>query len=404
MRDERRRVAITGIGVVSPAGIGVPAFWREVVEARTAIAAVEGIAREGLSPGIAAQVRNFSAEDHLDRQKANALDRFSQFAVIAAREALADSGLDLDRADRRRIAAVIGTGSGGMHTVDQGYRQLYAEGAARLHPMTIPRQMVNAAVSQVCMDLGLNGEAYCVSTACASGTHAIGQAFRMIRAGDADIAFAGGSESCITPGVLKAWQALRVMSSEGCRPFSRDRSGMVLGEGAATLILESFDHARKRGAPIYALIEGFGATADAGHLTSPSAEGAARAIQLAMADAGMREVDYINAHGTGTALNDASETRAIRLALGTAAERVMVSSSKGVLGHALGAAGALEAAVTALALHCGLVPPTAGWREADPECDLDVVPNIAREVRIASALSNSFAFGGLNAVLAFGRA
>ena len=406
MGNETRLVAVTGIGVVSPAGNDVTTFWDRIVKGETAIAPLRGVPTERLSCRLAAEVHDFQPTAHFDRRQLPTLDRFSQFAVVAARAALSDSGLSLSDEDRDKAAIIIGTGIGGIATLDDAYLKFYGEAAQRLHPLTIPKMMANGCASQLSMDLGLRGEAYTIVTACASATHAIGQAFRMIRAGETDIALAGGSEASLTPGTIKAWEALRVMSDEGCRPFSATRSGMVLGEGSAILVLEDYNRARQRGATIYGFVSGYGASSDAGELTSPSVEGAGRAIAAALRSARLDvdSVDYINAHGTGTAANDAAETKAIRRVFGQAADRLLVSSSKAVLGHALGAAGALEAVVSLLALRDGIAPPTAGWQEADPDCDLDVVPNVARRVGLRTALSNSLAFGGLNAVLAFTRA
>jgi nodulation protein E len=304
------------------------------------------------------------------------------------------------------IATVIGTGVGGQNTQDSSYFRLYAQNALKLHPLTIPRLMVNGAVSHVSMDLGLKGPTYSVATACASGTHAIGQAFHMLRSGQAPVAIAGGAEACITVGTLKGWEALRVLSSDTCRPFSKTRSGLVLGEGAAVVVLETRERALARGARIYAELLGFGMSADAGDITAADPDGAARAMQAALRDARANpdDIDYVNAHGTATTLNDRMETVALRKTFGASAERLAISSSKGVLGHSLGAAGALELAASALALQTQIIPPTANYEEPDPECDLDFVPNTARNAPLRTAMSSSFAFGGLNAALVLGRA
>lgn len=406
MRGDVRNVVVTGMGVVSPAGNDLKTFWARMVEGKTTIAPLTGMPTEQLFCPIAAQVRDFEPGHYFDRRQLPMLDRFSQFAVVAARQAMADSGLSLTEQERENVAVIIGSGSGGSGTIDEQYLKLYGERASRLHPLTIPKTMINACASQISMDLGLKGEAYTVASACASGAHAIGQAFRMIRAGAADVAVTGGAEACLTPGVIKAWEALRVMSSDACRPFSANRSGLVLGEGAAILVLEEYERARLRGAPIYGFLAGYGASSDAGELTNPSVDGAARAIAAALRSAQLDvdDVSYINAHGTGTKVNDATEAKAIRAVFGSAADRLLVSSSKAVLGHGMGAASGLEAVVTLLALRDGIAPPTAGWQEADPDCRLDVVPNVARRQKLQAALSNSFAFGGLNAILAFTRA
>lgn len=300
---------------------------------------------------------------------------------------------------------VSGTSVGGQASNQQIFDDLYLAGKARPHPFTVPRVMPNAAACHVSMEFGLTGPVYTVATACAAGTHAIGQAFDLIRAGKADIALAGGSDSPFSLGFLKAWEAMRVVAPEACRPFAKDRRGMSLGEGGAVLVLEPLDAALARGAEISAEIVGFAMTADAGHVTSPSVDGPARAMRQAMDDAGIRpeQVEYVNAHGTGTVVNDAVETKAIRAAFGAHADRLMVSSTKSMHGHALGATGALEAAATVLALKHGVLPPTANFTEPDPECALDVIPNEHRRRQVEYALSNSFAFGGLNAVLAFRR-
>lgn len=406
MADSARRVAVTGIGLVSPAGCEIADFWSRIVAGKTAIGRLRGILGVETSTRLAAQALDFEPGAHFENRRLATLDRHAQFAVVAARAALTDSGLALSDEDREEAAVILGTGIGGIGTLDEAYRRFYGEGSARVHPLTIPKMMANGCASHVSIDLGLRGESYALVSACASGTHAIGNAFRMIRSGATDLALAGGSEASLTPATIAAWEALRVMSSEGCRPFSATRTGMVLGEGAAVLMLEEAERARRRGARLYGYVEGYGATSDAAELTTPSIDGPSRAIAAALRTArlGPDGVDYVNAHGTGTAINDVAETRAIRSVFGSAADRLMVSSSKAVLGHALGASGALEAAVALLALSEGIVPPTAGWEAADPECDLDVVPNSAREAQLRAVLSNSFGFGGLNAVIAFTRA
>ncbi len=397
-----RRVVITGIGAITSAGDTAAATWENVVAGRTAIGPIENLPPGLLSVPIAAQVRNFDASRYFQSKQENMMDRVSLFAVIAAREALADSGLAVTDEVAAMTQVIVGVGVGGMVTLDDAFHRLYAEQKIRCHPFTIPRLMPNAPASQVSMDLGLKGMTYGVCSACASGTHAIGLAFRAIRAGDTDLAVTGGTEGCITIGTLLGWEALRVLSFDTCRPFSNDRSGLVLGEGSAILVLEELQHALDRGAKIYAEIAGFGANADAGDLTSPDARSAARAMQRALIDAQLTPADigYVNAHGTGTMMNDRVESTAIKSVF-EGHVKPLVSSIKAVVGHSLGAAGAIEAMVTALALQHSLVPPTANHRETDPAIELDVVPNTAREMMLGAALSNSFAFGGLNAVLAF---
>ena len=397
------RVVITGLGVVSPAGQCIRDFWSAIVAGDSAIRPITLIPTEQLTSKIAAEVADFDPSVHFEPKVLSLMDRFSQFAVVAARQAIADAGLE-ERCGLT-TATVIGSGVGGQTTLDEAYKRLYGANATRLHPFTIPRLMLNAAASQVSMDLGLGGPAFAVASACASGTHALGQAYRMVRDGDVQVAVSGGTEACLTLGTLKAWEALRVMSPDTCRPFSSRRSGMVLGEGAGILVLESLEGARLRGARIYAEIVGFGMSADAGDITLPDAGGAARAMTAALRDARLEPeiVDYVNAHGTGTTINDIVETQALHRVFGDHARRLLVSSSKAVLGHSLGAAGALEAIVTALAIRHALAPPTANFLEADPACDLDYVPYQARDLPIDAAISNSFAFGGLNAVLALRR-
>ena len=400
------RVVITGIGVVSPVGNTIEAFWSALAEGKSGIGPMTVIPAERVNTRIAAQVVDFDPLAHFDPKRVGLLDRFSQFGVVAARAAVSDSGLTIDDEMALDTATVIGTGIGGQQTQDEQYYRLYAQGAARAHPFTVPKLMPNAAASQISMDLGLKGPTYSVVTACASSTHAIGQAFHMVRSGQAPVAIAGGSEACLTVGTIKGWEALRVLAPDTCRPFCKTRSGLVLGEGAAVMVLEPRDRAIARGAKIYAEMLGFGMSADAADITAPDADGAARAISAALRDAKATpdDIDYINAHGTGTTANDRTETVAIRKAFGARADKVAVSSSKSVLGHSLGAAGALELAATALAIRNETLPPTANFQEADPECDLDVIPNVGRKSPIRMALSNSFAFGGLNAVLVVGRA
>ena len=400
------RVVITGIGVVSPIGSAREKFWSSLVEARSGIGPISIIPTERLAVRIAAQVLDFDPAKHFDPKRQSLLDRFSQFAVVAARAAVQDAQLDITEEIALRTATIVGNGAGGMNTIDDSYFRLYGQDATRAHPLSIPRLMMNAACSLVSMDLGLKGPTFTIASACASGTHAIGQAFQMVRMGQAPVALAGGTEACLTVGTIKGWEALRVLSTDTCRPFSRTRTGLVLGEGAAMVGLESRERAVARGAPIYAEMLGFGMSADANDITAIDPDGAARAMRAALLDAKVNpeDVDYVNAHGTGTALNDKGETAALRKAFGASAEYLAVSSSKGVLGHSLGAAGALELAATALALHHQTIPPTANFEETDPDCDLDYVPNTARNAPIQNAMSSSFAFGGLNAVLVLGRA
>jgi nodulation protein E len=400
------RVVITGIGVVSPAGLTLDDFWSALVDGRSAIRPIVTVPTERLSTRIAAQVLDFDPGLYFADKHAGQLDRFAQFAVVAAQAAVRDSNIEISEEQALTAAVAIGNGAGGQNSVDDAYLKFYGQNSPRVHPLTIPRWMVSAAASQVSMRLGLRGPTWTVSTACASGTQAIGQAFHMVRMGQAPIALTGGTEAILTAGSIKSWEALRVLTTDTCRPFSRTRSGIVLGEGAAMLVLERRDRAMARNARIYAEVLGFGQSADALDIIAADIGGCSRAMQAALADAKLNpdDVAYVNAHGTGTSLNDRTETAALRNVFAAHADRLAVSSIKAVLGHSLGAAGALEIAATALALHTRTIPPTGNFEEQDPDCDLDFVPNVARQSQIRVAMSNSFAFGGLNAVLVLGQA
>jgi nodulation protein E len=402
----RRRVAVTGIGVIAAPGACRDRFWASLREGRSAIRPMTLVPEGSLRFANGAEVSGFDVLAYLDEKDADLLDRFAQFALIAAREAVQDAGVEFPPELAARTVIITGTSSGGQTSEDAEFQALYRKGAARIHPLTIPRTMANAGTSRIAREWGIVGPSYTVSTACASATHAIGQAFWMVRSGMAEIALAGGAEAPFSMGFLKAWEAMRIVAPDTCRPFSRDRKGLILGEGAAMLVLEPLERARARGARVWGEIAGFGMSSDAHHLTQPLAEGAARAMRAALEDAGIAPtaVGYINAHGTGTIANDATEAEAIQQVFGAHAGRAAVSSTKSMHGHALGAAGALEAAATVMALHEGVLPPTANFNEPDPACALDVVPNCARRVEAEWALSNSFAFGGLNAVLAFRKA
>ncbi len=402
------RVAITGMGAISPLGVGAEALWQGLREGRSAIGPLRHPDAERLRVKIAAQVpASFDPAANIDERTLPLLDRTSEFALHAAREAIAQSGLDFSRDGLGlRTAVIVGTGVGGETTQDEQSRRLYADNAARVHPLSIVRLMTNASASQISIAWGLRGPTFAVASACASANHAIIQAAQMIRYGLADVAIAGGTEACLTYGALRAWEAMRVLADDTCRPFSVNRRGLVLGEGAGIFVLESMEHAQARGAVILAELAGTGMTADATDIVMPSATGAAAAMTLALADAGLaaQDVDYINAHGTGTLANDVTETKAIRLAFGAHADRLAVSSTKSMHGHALGASGALELVAVLGALRDRVVPPTAHLDQPDPACNLDYVPNVAREMPVRAALSNSFAFGGLNAVLALKQA
>jgi nodulation protein E len=388
---------------VSAFGTSRADFWDGVRSGGCGVARIESVDLEELLFKQGAEVRTFDPVEHIDEKRLPLLDRFTQFGVVAAREAFADAGLDPRRLDGSRIAALTGSCLGGKETEEEGYARLYREGKKRASPMTIARSMANAAASEISLEFGITGPVLNYSTACSSAAHALGQALWLVRHGAVDVAIAGGSEAPFTLGILKAWEAMRVISPDACRPFSVDRNGTILGEGAAMLVLEPLEGATQRGARVYAEIAGFGMTADAHHPTQPSVDGPARAMAGALTDAGLEpaQVGYVNAHGTGTRTNDATEAAAIRDVFGAEVERLAVSSTKAAHGHALGAAGALEAAATALALADGVIPPTINFTERDPACDLDVVANVPRHAELGAALSNSFAFGGLNAVLAF---
>ncbi|MFI5090460.1 MAG: beta-ketoacyl-[acyl-carrier-protein] synthase family protein [Terriglobales bacterium] len=400
-----RRVAVTGLGVICALGHDVPSFWNALCAGRPGIARIESVDMSALRFQNGAEVRNYDPAQHFERAQADLLDRFAQFALIAARQAIRDSGIVLTPELRPRTAIVTGSSVGGQSTQDTQFFAVYRNNSSRVHPLTIPRIMPNAGASHISIEFGISGPAYTVSTACASSNHAIGQAFWMVRDGAADLAVAGGSETPFSFGFLKAWEAMRVVAPDTCRPFSRDRRGLILGEGGAMLVLEPLERAQARGAPVYAELAGFGMSSDAGHITTPSTDGPARAMTAALEDAQIspEAVGYISAHGTGTPSNDPTETRAIRQVFGAHAGKLAVSSTKSMHGHALGAASALEAVATVLALRHAVLPPTANFTTPDPECDLDVVPNQSRPAEVEYALSNAFAFGGLNAVLAFRR-
>jgi nodulation protein E len=398
-----RRVAITGLGVIAAPGRTACEFWNCLIEGRSAIGPLESVDCAGLRFQNGAEVRGYSHEPYFEDRRADFMDRFAQFAVIAAREAVTEAGIEWTPELRENTAIITGSCVGGQSTEDIGFVEVYKLGHNRVHPLTIPKTMSNAGASHISMEFGITGPSFTISTACSSAAHAIGQAFWMVRSGIVDLALTGGSEAPFSFGILKAWEAMRVVSPDTCRPFSRDRHGMILGEGAGILVLEPLEAAQARGARIHAEMVGFGMSADACHITQPSAEGAARAMRGALRDAGIgpEQISYINAHGTATAANDPTETAAIRGVFGAHANKLAISSTKSMHGHALGAAAALEAVAAILAVREGVLPPTANFRMPDPECDLDVVPNRARAAQVEYALSNSFAFGGLNAVLAF---
>ena len=399
------RVVVTGWGCVSAIGHTAQSYWSNLSRGVCGIADATIIPTDQLTYKAVAEVKDFDPRRHFGERAHASLDRVSQFAVVAAREAVAHAGISFDDGRSERTATIIGTGVGGQNTQDESYKRLYWEQAKRLHPLTIPKLMVNAPASQVSMHCGLRGPAFAVASACASGTHAIGLAFGMVRSGAADCAVTGGADACITFGTLKGWEAMRVTAPDTCRPFSRDRKGLVIGEGAAVVVLERLEHARRRSATILGEIVGFGMSSDANDLVSPDEDGMVRAVEGALADGRLsaQDIQYVNAHGSGTAANDESETKAIKRAFGTHADKLVISSNKSMVGHALGAAGALELVATIMTVQEGIAPPTMNYLGPDPACDLDYVPNEARALPIDAALSNSFAFGGLNAVLAVRR-
>lgn len=398
-----RRVVVTGIGVVSALGNNAGDFWSAVSSGRSAIGPITKVDTTDLRFKNAAEVRGFDASEHFDDKSLLWLDPFSHFGIVAAREAVADSQIIFTDELRDRSGVITGSCLGGKETEDKLFSDLYGEKKSRFPPTTIPRVMSNAVASHVSIEYGVTGATFTMSTACSSANHAIGHAFWLVRQGTLDAAITGGSESPLTLGHLKAWETMRVVSPDTCRPFSKDRSGMILGEGGAMFVIETLDSALERNAKIYAEITGFGMSADAHHLTMPLVEGAAKAMRGALSDGNTdpKTVGYINAHGTATQVNDVMESNAIKLVFGGHACNILVSSTKSMHGHALGAAGALEAAATILGLHHKLLPPTANFNESDPECDVNVIKNKAISTAPEAALSNSFAFGGLNAVLAF---
>lgn len=399
------RVVITGAGTINPLGHSVTQTCQAMAEGKCGITDLDIRDVDRLTVRIGAQVKNYAAGDHFSRQQIALFDRFTQFAVLAAKQAVAQSGLVFDGELAERTGVILGTAGGGVNTWDESYRAVYEGGKNRVHPFVVPRLMNNAAASHVSMEHNLMGPSYTVATACASSNHAMGQAFNMIRSGQSNVMVTGGSESMLCFGGVKAWEGLRVMSPDGCRPFSANRNGMVQGEGAAIFVFEEYEHARKRGAEILAEVAGFSMTSDASDIVMPSAQGAARAIGGAIKDAGLtpEDIGYINAHGTGTAANDKTECAAVRNVFGSHADKVMISSTKSMHGHLIGGTGAVELLACIMALQDGVIAPTIGYEQPDPDCALDVVPNVARQAKVKAVLSNAFAFGGLNAVLALQR-
>lgn len=400
-----QRVVITGAGTVNALGHDVAATLDAMREGRCGIGALAFQDVERLSIQIGGQVRGFEAEGRYNRQQMSLYDRFTQFTLAAAKEAIEQAGLTFTGELAAKSGVVLGTAGGGVSTWDANYRSVYEEGKNRVHPFVVPKLMNNAAASHVSMEYNLKGPSFTVSTACASSNHAMAQAFQMVRTGMAPAMVTGGSESMLCFGGVKAWEGLRVMSKDACRPFSANRNGMVQGEGAGVFVFEDYEHARKRGAEILCEVIGFAMTSDASDIVMPSKNGAARAMAGALADARVNadQVGYINAHGTGTAANDKTECAAVADVFGPHADRLMISSTKSMHGHLIGGTGAVELLACIMALRDGVIAPTIGYEEPDPECALDVVPNTARDAKVDVVVSNAFAFGGMNAVLALAK-
>jgi len=397
-----KRVVVTGQGTINALGIDVASTIQAMSESRCAIGQMEFTDINRLNIKIGGQIKNFDPKKYFKRQELSLYDRFTQFAVFAAREAILQSGLIFEGELSHYSGVVLGTAGGGLQTQDENYRAVYQEGKNRVHPFIVPRLMNNAAVSHVSLANNLKGPSFTVSTACASSNHAMGQAFNLVRSGAAQVMITGGSESMLCFGGIKAWEGLRVMSHDGCRPFCATRNGMVQGEGAAIFVFEEYEHARARGAFILAEISGFAMSSDAADIVMPSIGGARRAILAALKDAKMNpeEIGYINAHGTGTVANDKTEASAIKEVFKDYTKKLMVSSTKSMHGHLIGGTGAVELIACIAALKDGMIAPTVGYEKADPNCDLDIIPNHARDKKVSAVMSNAFAFGGLNAVIA----
>ncbi len=401
-----KRVVITGAGTINALGHDVPQTLEAMREGRCGIGDLEFRDVERLAVRIGGQVRGFEAEGRFNRQQISLYDRFTQFTLTAAKEAITQSGIEFSGEDAVRSGVVLGTAGGGVSTWDDNYRSVYEDGKNRVHPFVVPKLMNNAAASHVSMDYNLKGPSFTVSTACASSNHAMALAYQMVRSGAAPAMVTGGAESMLCFGGVKAWEGLRVMSKDACRPFSANRNGMVQGEGAGVFVFEEREHAQRRGAEILAEVIGFAMSSDAADIVMPSKQGAARAMAGALADARISpdQVGYINAHGTGTAANDKTECAAVADVFGPHADELMISSTKSMHAHLIGGTGAVELLACIMAVRDGVIAPTIGYEEPDPECALDVVPNVARDAPVEVALSNAFAFGGLNAVLVLRRA
>ncbi len=401
-----RRVVITGLGALTPIGNSAKDFWEGIKEGKCGIDKITKFDTTTFKVKLAAELKDYDPENYFDKREAKRLDKFSQYAIVAAREAWQDSGLDKETENMERVGIIIGSGIGGIETIEIENRKCVEKGPDRVSPMYIPMGILNMATGNVAIDIGAKGESMAMVTACASGTHCIGESFRMIKHGYQDIVLAGGTEAGITPLGIAGFTNIKALTKSEDKnrasiPFDKERSGFVMGEGAGVVVLEEYEHAKKRGAKIYAEIVGYGATSDAYHITSPApgGEGGARAMKIAMEEAKVNpeEITYINAHGTSTHLNDSCETQAVKTALGEEnAKKVMVSSTKGHTGHLLGAAGGVEAIVCAKAIDEGFVPATINYKVPDEECDLDIVPNEGRKVEVKYAMSNSLGFGGHN--------
>lgn len=407
-----KRVVVTGLGAISAIGNTVDEFWNGIKEGKCGIDKITLFDTEGYKVKLAGEVKGYLPEEHFEKKEAKRLDRFVQFAIVAAREAVKDSGITKENTDMEQMAVVIGSGIGGLKTIEDQCSILFEKGPDRISPMYIPMAISNMASGNVAIEVGAKGESMSIVTACASGTHSIGEAFRLIRHGYQEVALAGGAEASITPTGIAGFTNIKALSQNADKtrasiPFDKERSGFVMGEGAGVLVLEELEHAKKRNAKIYAEIVGYSATSDAYHVTSPAPEGdgGARAMEKAMKDAQVKpeEVEYINAHGTSTHLNDLCETMAIKKAFGKASNKVFVSSTKGNTGHLLGGAGGIEAIACIKAIEDQFVPPTIHYQLPDEECDLDIVPNEGRNVPIRYAMSNSLGFGGHNSCILFGR-
>ena len=404
-----KRVVITGLGAITPVGIGKDEFWNSLINGKSGIGPITRFDASEFTTKIAGEVKDFEPAKYIDKKEAKRMDRFTQYAVSAAKMAIEDSKLDLDNEDRNRIGTYIGTGIGGIETLHDQFKVLFEKGPGRISPFFVPMMIANMASGQTSITFGLQGPSSCVITACATGTNSIGDAFKVIQRGDADVMVAGGTEAAVSPAAVAGFCSMKALSTrndepeKASRPFDKDRNGFVMGEGAGVVILESLEHALARGAHIYAEIAGYGFNADAFHITAPAPEGAqaAKCMAMAIEDAGLKpeDVDYVNAHGTSTGLNDKNESLAIKALFGQHAYKLAVSSIKSMTGHLLGAAGGIECIASALTIANSVIPPTINYETPDTDLDLDYVPNKAREQEVNVAISNSFGFGGHNATI-----